>query len=50
LTATDIETARSEELLDIDCGRCGRTLRVRLTDLGNARFVGVQHEVGVCCF
>ena len=28
-----------DELLDIDCGRCGRTLKVRIADLGVARDV-----------
>ena len=27
------------DLLDIDCSRCGKPLKVRLADLGDARFV-----------
>jgi hypothetical protein len=29
----------TDELLDIDCGRCGTPLKVRIADLGDARFV-----------
>jgi hypothetical protein len=28
-----------DELLDINCGRCGTPLKIRLGDLGDARFV-----------
>jgi hypothetical protein len=27
------------DALDINCGRCGKALRVRIADLGDARFV-----------